>query len=50
MLSENDKNILSKLQADNPAAYDMFIRRENEHRELVKAESPPKISIISIRL
>lgn len=37
MLSENDKNILSKLQTDNPAAYDMFIRRENEHRELVKA-------------
>lgn len=37
MLSENDKEILSKLQIDNPAAYDMFIRRENEHRELVKA-------------
>ena len=37
MLSENDKLILSRLQTEDPAAYEMFIRREDEHRELVKA-------------
>lgn len=37
MLSENDKNILSQLKTAYPDAYDMFIRREREHFELVKA-------------
>ena len=36
MLTENDKQLLAKLKKDNPEAYDFFLRREAEHRELLK--------------
>ena len=36
MLTENDKQILSNLKTDNPEAYDLFLRREEEHKELLK--------------
>ena len=36
MLTENDKQLLLNLKKDNPEAYDLFMRREAEHRELLK--------------
>lgn len=36
MLSENDKQLLSRLQAEYPEAYDFYIRREKEHQKLLK--------------
>lgn len=36
MLSENDKLILNKLKDEYPEAYELFERREEEHRNLLK--------------
>lgn len=36
MLTKHDKQILSRLQDNYPEAYDLFMRREAEHRELLK--------------
>ena len=36
MLSDNDKQILNKLKDEYPEAYELFERREEEHRRLLK--------------
>ncbi len=36
MLSDSDKQIISKLKTEYPEAYDFFERHEAEHRELLK--------------
>lgn len=36
MLSDNDKQILNKLKDEYPEAYELFERREEEHRKLLK--------------
>ncbi len=36
MLSDSDKQILSRLKNEDPEAYDFFERREAEHKELLK--------------